>query len=473
MEENPLSRVKRMLTDRVLHARRGDTSLPWFLVRMARTLVSTALDFKRRKGSSHASALTFYSLLSLVPLAAMALGVSKGFGFEQLLEKELLKHFAAQQEVVGQIMIFARNLLDNTKGGLVAGVGVVALFWSVIKVLERIEDNFNQIWEVPSRPMLRKLSDYLTIMIIAPVLLIMSGSATVFIISQVSAFSSQVGLEKVFTPAISLGLAVAPYGLIWLLFTLIYLIMPNTRVRPGGAILAAVLAGSAYQLLQIGYVRFQFFVTSYNAIYGSFAALPLFLIWLQFSWIIVLFGAEIAHAFPDSEVFEPEGNALPASPAQTRLLALAVCHDIVLRFHRDKPGLREGDLVREFDISHRQARATTDLLIRAHLVCRVQSDEDSLLLQPTRDSANFTVRDVIAALDNLDASETFPQRHPKLAALSLCLQRMHIEMGASPSNALLRDIDPAYCADDDSQVPINSNHQICTNSVGISRELRK
>jgi membrane protein len=271
-----------------------------------------------------------------------------------------------------------------------------------------------------------------------------------------------VGLEKVATPAISLGLALAPYVLIWLLFTLIYLIMPNTRVPLGEAALAAVLAGSAYQLLQIGYVRFQLFVTGYNAIYGSFAALPLFLIWLQLSWVIVLFGAEIAHAFPDSDVFEPEGSPSPVSAAQARLLALAICHAIVRRFHRDEPALREADLAREFDISRRQARTMTDLLVRARLVCRVHSDGPSLVLQPSRDSANVTVRDVIAALDNLDASDVFPRRHPKLAALTLCLRRLHIEMGASPSNALLRDIDPAHCDTDDPFPATSGNNQFCT-----------
>lgn len=204
----------------------------------------------------------------------MAFGVAKGFGFEQLLEKELLKHFAAQQEVILQIIEFARNMLDNTKGGLIAGIGVAVLFWSVIKVLGKIEDNFNQIWSVSSRSLVRKFTDYLSMMIIGPVLLIMSGSVTVFIASQVSAISSQVGLEDVATPAISLGLSLAPYVLLWLLFTVIYMIMPNTRVHFGSAFLAAVLAGSAYQFLQIGYVKFQIYVTSYNAIYGSFAALP-------------------------------------------------------------------------------------------------------------------------------------------------------------------------------------------------------
>lgn len=443
---------------------------PWFVIRLIRTLILAARDFNIRQGPLHASALTFYALLSLVPLAAMAFGVAKGFGFEQMLERELLTHFEAQKDVIQQVIAFARNMLDNTKGGLIAGVGVVVLFWSVIKVLGRIEDNFNLIWAVQSRSLARKLSDYLTIMIIGPVLLIMSGSATVFIASQVSRLSSQVGLEDMVGPAVTLGLLLAPYVLIWTLFTLLYLIMPNTRVRLGSSILGAILAGSTYQLLQVGYVRFQIGVSSYNAIYGSFAALPLFLVWLQLSWIIVLFGAEIVHAFPCSDVFEPKGEP-QISVAQKRLLALAICHDIVRRFHRDEPALRATDLVREYNISHHQARAMLDVLIRAHLICEIQSnDDDSLLLQPARDSANITVHDVTSTLDNLDAHDNFPERHPKIAALYLCLQRLHIEMDASPSNALLRDIDPARCGVADTLPSAGINLQFCTKEFSIDPE---
>jgi membrane protein len=442
----PLDRLVHFLTQPLWHTRSENSPIPWFLVRLGRTMVAAVIDFNRRQGSSHASALTFYTLLSLVPLAAMAFGVAKGFGFEQLLEKELLKQFAAQQEVIQQVIAFARNMLDNTKGGLIAGIGVIVLFWSVVKVLGKIEDNFNQIWAVPSRSIVRKFTDYLSIMIIAPVLLIMSSSVTVFIVSQVSALSSQVGLEGVATPAISLGLSLAPYILLWLLFTVVYLIMPNTRVHLGSAILAAILAGSAYQFLQIGYVKFQIYVTSYNAIYGSFAALPLFLIWLQLSWSIVLFGAEIAHAFPQSIVVDPKSSFLSRSAAQTRLLALGICHTVVQRFHRDEPSLSEDEIARRLALSPREAQEMIGMLIRARLLSRVQhADQDTALLQPARDSAHITVQDVVNALDNIDENPLFYDQHPNLANLSACLDAFQSRKDPGTTDTLLRDIDPAKC----------------------------
>ncbi len=443
MEESRLDRLTRTLTTPLLHARREDSPLPWFLVRLGRTLVAATLGFTRRGGDSHASALTFYTLLSLVPVAAMAFGVAKGFGFEQLLEKELLKHFAAQQEIVRQVIEFARNMLNNTRGGLIAGIGVIVLFWSVIKVLGRIEENFNHIWGVSSRSLVRKFTDYLSITIIAPVLLIMSGSVTVFIVSQVSALSSQVGLEGVATPAISLGLSLAPYVLLWLLFSVVYMIMPNTRVHFGSAFLAAILAGTAYQLLQIGYVKFQIYVTSYNAIYGSFAALPLFLIWLQLSWTIVLFGAEIAHAFPQSRAVDTGSGMLKRSPAQSRLLALGICHAVVRRFHRGEPALTEYDIASKLDISPREARDTIELLIRAGLLHRVLGEnQEAELLQPARDTSAITIEDIITALDNIDENPHFFDHHPSLAPLAASLGTLSTSCDHSPGGKLLRDIEP-------------------------------
>jgi membrane protein len=213
-----------------------------------RTLVLTVRGFSRHQGPLRASSLTFFTLLSLVPVAAMAFGIAKGFGFERRLQQELLDKFSAQQEVVEQVIGFAQNMLDNTKGGMIAGIGIVVLFWAVIKVLGNIENAFNHIWGVRSRTFIRKLSDYLTIMLICPVLVIMSGSVTVFITSQVSAISGRFELLQMVGPAIYVGLKLLPYTLIWVLFTLTYMIMPNTRVRFDGALLAGVIAGSAYQV---------------------------------------------------------------------------------------------------------------------------------------------------------------------------------------------------------------------------------
>ncbi len=445
--KNILARVQNFVTTKIVHVRPEHSPVPWIVIRLLRTLLFAARSFENRQGSLHASALTFYTLLSLVPLAAMAFGIAKGFGLEQLLEEELLRNFAAQQEVVHQVIAFARNMLDNTRGGLIAGIGVGVLFWSVVKVMGRIESNFNQIWGVHSRSMLRKLSDYLSIMIIAPLVLIISGSVTVFIASQVKAISSHVGMPGILDPAVSLGLALAPYLLLWILFTLLYLIMPNTRVHFGGALLAGILAGSAYQFLQVSYIAFQINVASYNAIYGSFAALPLFLIWLQLSWHIVLFGAEVAYFFPHSKVVEREAGNHSRSITQTRLLGLAISHGVVQRFYHGEPGLTEEGIAQDLDIPPHEIREIVDMLVQARILHRVQSEENEApLLQPARDNARITLMDVIDALDNVGADSKFPSDHSKIAALSSCLQSLRTALDRSPSNRLLRDVDPAECS---------------------------
>jgi len=416
------------------HTRREDLRIPWPLIRVLRTVHAAVQDFGLHKGSLHASALTFYTLLSLVPVVAMAFGVAKGFGVEKLLEKELLRNFAAQEEVIVQLIAFANNMLENTKGGLIAGIGVIVLFWSVIKVLGKIEDNFNHIWGVSSRSLVRKLSDYLTIMIVGPMLLIMSGSATVFIASKVSALSSQVGLQDVFSPAVALGLALAPYILIWLLFTLIYMIMPNTKVRPESAILAAVLAGTTYQLVQVAYVRFQIGVTSYNAIYGSFAALPLFLVWLRLSWFIVLFGAEIAHAFPESDFSRPAAAGRQRSMAQTRALAMAICHEVTGRFaNSDRPLDAEG-LALTLNVSPQDVEELAGSLVSGGILARVCAESGGPdLYQPARDTANITLETVITVVDQAHADPLFSARHPSIAALGTRLDQ--IFQAAPPQEA--------------------------------------
>jgi membrane protein len=171
---------------------------------------------------------------------ALAFGIAKGFGLEAVLERDLHLRFEGQEEVLTLVIGFAHSLLENTKGGIIAGIGVVVLLWSVVKVMNNIEGSFNAIWNVQSRAFQRKFSDYLSIMLIGPLLFILASSLTVFIRTQIMAIASHAHLLKIFSPAITQGLKLLPYVLMWLLFTLIYIIMPNTRVRPRSGLLAGV-----------------------------------------------------------------------------------------------------------------------------------------------------------------------------------------------------------------------------------------
>ena len=319
---------------------------------------------------------------------------------------------------------------------------MIVLFWSVIKVLGNIEECFNQVWGVSDRSFLRKLSDYMTLMIAAPILLITSGSATVFIATRVSALSSRAGFENVTSPVIALGLAFAPYVLLWILFALLYMIMPNTRIRAGHAFLAAIPAGSAYQLLQAGYVKFQISMTSYNAIYGSFAALPLFLLWLNISWYIVLFGAEIVHAL--EHVREPEHPAAgekELSAAEMRRHAVLLCTHVARRFHLALKAQRPDEIARELGMSSRLANLLADRLVRAGMLVRVNSGNGSeSALQPAMDVRNLTLVRVLEALDNEGESRVHTQTPPSLEPVVTQLEALRAEMEKSSANRPLLDL---------------------------------
>ncbi|WP_319406080.1 YihY/virulence factor BrkB family protein [uncultured Desulfosarcina sp.] len=437
-----IARFVGFFTTTIWHARRRERSAAqWLLIRLLRTMILSIQGFARNHGPLRASALTFFTLLSLVPVAAMAFGIAKGFGFERRLQQELLDNFSAQQEVVQQVIGFAQNMLNNTKGGMIAGIGVIVLFWAVIKVLSNIESSFNHIWGVRSRKFIRKLSDYLTIMLVCPVLVIMSGSLTVFITSQVTAISGRFELLQMVGPVIYVGLKLLPYTLIWILFTLIYMIMPNTRVRFDGALLAGVIAGSAYQAVQAAYIHFQIIVSKYNAIYGSFAALPLFLLWLQISWFIVLIGAEISHAYQHSDHVDDSAGSREMSIFQTRLIALIVCRHVVKLFQQGLPAQTTTQIAEELALSPALVDNLSDLLVRAKILVRIDSDsDDGQALQPARDIGSLTVNAVVAALEDVGKSGQPLTHLPDVATLSETLTAFRSELDRSAANRLVMDV---------------------------------
>ena len=426
----------------VWHSRKGQRpAIQWLVIRMVRTIVLAVQGFSRHRGAMRASAMTYFTLLSLVPVAAMAFGIAKGFGFEKRLHQELLQNFSAQQEVVEQVIAFAQNMLDNTKGGMIAGIGVVVLFWSAARLLGNIENSFNHIWGVRSRTFVRKLSDYLTIMLICPILVIMSGSVTVFITSQVSAMSGRFELLQMVGPAIYVGLKLLPFTLIWTLFTLVYVIMPNTRVRFDGALLAGVVAGSAYQAVQAAYIHLQILVAKYNAIYGSFAALPLFLMWLQISWLIVIIGAEISHAYQHSDLVDETAGGQRISIMQTKVLALTICHHVVDRFRQGQPPQTPAKIADALGLPPVLVDNLAALLVKGNILARVElADDDELALQPAQDIHGLTINMVIGALENVGAEDPGRILHPATRPMAEAVAAIRETLDRADANRRIMDI---------------------------------
>ncbi len=228
-----------------------------FLLRQLRTVTLAFRGFDEDKCGLKASALTFYTMLSIVPVVALAFGVAKGFAMEKLLEKELVGRFKGHEEAAAQVIAFANSMLDETRGGLIAGIGIALLLYLIIKLLGNVESSFNDIWGVThSRSLGRKLSDYMSMMIICPVLLVMSSSITVFVSTQIALITEKVALLGIISPIIYFALKLLPYCVIWILFTFVYIFMPNIKVNFRSALLAGIVAGTIYEIVQLVYINF-------------------------------------------------------------------------------------------------------------------------------------------------------------------------------------------------------------------------
>ncbi len=373
-----------------------------FLIRNLRVLLVALRKFHKDKCLLSASALTFYTLLAIVPIAAMAFGIAQGFGFERTLERKILESAAGQEEVVQEVIVFANNLLESTQGGLMAGIGVAILLWTVVKVLGRVEYSLNDIWgNKKARSLGRKFSEYISIMLLGPLLLIVASSLIVFITTQVTTAAEDVPLLAPLGPVILFVLRGLPYAIIWFLFTFIYIFIPNTRVNFKSGLIAGVIAGTIYVIVQWAYINFQVGISKYNAIYGSFAALPLFLIWLRLSWLIVLFGAEISFAHQNVHTYEFEPDTEKVSTRFKRLVALSVTRQVVKRFARGLDPLTAPQLSRQMEIPIRLLRQVLfELVDSGVLVETATENEDQHAYQPALDIDLITLKYVTDALDH-------------------------------------------------------------------------
>ena len=411
-------------------------------IRFLRIFILSFREFTSDQCTFRASALTFYSLLSIVPVLAMAFGIAKGFGLDKLLREKLMENMQGQQEIFSRIIEFSENLLQNTKGGIIAGIGLILLFWTVIQVLSNIEISFNHIWGIKKQRTLgQKFSDYLALMLVAPVFFIAASSATVFVISQAQMLTEKMTILGPVGGLILTGLKVLPLAVFWSLLTYLYMFLPNGKIRFKSALLGGVVAGTVYQIVQWAYIHFQIGASNAGAVYGTFAALPLFLIWLETSWRIVLYGAELAFAHQNEKRFEFEQDCLNASEEVRELLALRIAQLCVSRFTLGLSALTAEQIAVELEMPVRLTHELLDRLVRANLLNLVQGDDERVRrYQPARDVGEMTVQFVLAQMDKAGTQNVPVAESPELTKLRATLRVFEEVLKNLPENVLLRDL---------------------------------
>lgn len=386
-----------------------------------------------------ASALTYFSVLSIVPVVAVLFAIAKGFGLEKLLEREMRTYLSGQQEVLNYVLPYAQNMLNGANGGFITGISLVFLLYAVIRLLSNIEIALNDIWGVKkSRTIERKISDYLAIMLLGPILLIMSSSVTVFITSQITNLAENMSFLSQLKSGIVFLLKFAPYVLIWILFTLIYLIFPNTKVKIVPAIITGILAGTLYQLTQWGFINFQFAFSRYNAIYGTLALLPLLLIWLQISWLIVLFGAEFCYAVQHRHKLEFDSEKLKLSISHKRKLALLLLHRIVKKFEKGEGIMFFDDLSISVNFPRKYVIDICNELEKANLITQVENEDIGYL--PAFDINQMDLHTVISKYETEGMGEFDGKRSKTFDSINKSMKGIQSSWKSLPINKLIKDL---------------------------------
>ncbi|MEL5895782.1 YihY/virulence factor BrkB family protein [Bacteroides sp. GD17] len=375
------------------------------LYNIIKTIYLCINRFTKDRIVNKASALTYSSLLAIVPILAILFAIARGFGFDNLMESQIVSGFGGPTKTTEVILQFVNSYLSQTKSGIFIGVGLIMLLWTVLNLINNMEITFNRIWQVKkARSMYRKITDYFSMLLLMPILIVVSGGLSIFM-------STMVKNIEDFTLLAPIGkfmIRLIPFALTWVMFTGLYVFMPNTKVKIKHAFISGILAGTAHQAFQFLYISSQLWVSRYNAIYGSFAALPMFLLWLQVSWTICLFGAELTYAGQNIKNFSFDKDARNISRRYRDFISILIMSLIAKRFEQDKPPYTAEEISEECQIPIRLTNQTLYELQEVNLLHEVVTDEKSedIAYQPSMDINKLNVALLLDRLDT-HGSEDF------------------------------------------------------------------
>lgn len=405
-----------------------------------KTMILAIRGFQNENLQTRASALTYNTLLAIVPLLAVLLGIAKGFGFQNTVRDALLDYFPGHQMELDKAFEFVESYLAQAQGGVIIGIGLILLLYTVISLISSIEDTFNDIWQInKSRPWFRKISDYLALFVVLPILMTSSSGIAIFVSTLQNSFLQ----HYVFlTPIVELCLHITPYVFTSLAFAGLYIALPNTKVKVINGLIAGIIAGCAFQFFQLVYISGQIWVSKYNAIYGSFAALPLLLLWLQLSWLICLFGAELSYASQNVKKFSFERDSKNISRRYKDFLTLLIASLIIKRFAKGEKPYTADELSDSYRIPIRVTTQILYMLTELKIITEVVVGNDDRVIhyQPAMDINQISVSLLFEKIDQFGSENFKIDTKGVFNKEWKTLLKTREEMVRSNENVLLKDL---------------------------------
>lgn len=371
-----------------------------FGIKLLKTLNLSARSFINTNLQQKAQALTYNTILALVPALALIVAIGRGFGLQSILQEELYKGFPAQSHAIETALSFVDSYLSQASQGIFVGVGLLVLIWTIISLLSNIEDTFNTIWDSgKNRSFWRKITDYTAICLLIPILMVCSSGVSILVTTTVQA-TQEPGL-RILTPFVNILLDAIPFMLSCLAFILALQLFPNTKVRFKYSLISGIICGIAFQVLQYLFVSGQLYVSKYNAIYGSFAFLPLLLIWLQLSWLILLFGCLLTYSSQNIFRYNVTDTVTDIPPRLLHDLATIVMTAIIQRFRKREKPLSAPLISEYYGIPLRVSKLIVDRLLKAGLLYQLASEGgEAPAVVPSVDPDTYSLGQFMKDWDN-------------------------------------------------------------------------
>ena len=398
--KNQLYKIIDFLKVGIWHVKRENVK-PWlyFFYGIVKKLLLAIERATTKRMVNSASALTYSTLLAIVPIMAVVFAIARGFGYNKYIEEWFREALASQPQATEIIIGFVNSYLVHTKSGVFLGIGLVFMLWTVIMLINNIEQTFNYIWQVKKpRSLFRTITDYMAMFLLAPMIVVLTSGISILI----ATVSDSMEGYALLAPVMRFIIDLMPYIFMSAVFVALYVFMPNTKVKFSCAIVPGILAGVAMQGLQLVYIHSQIWVSSYNAIYGSFAALPLFMLWVQISWTICLFGAELCYTSQNLEDYAFRAVTEDISHRYRLMLSVMLGSLICKRFEEGGRPYTALELKLETGIPVRIVNDLLYDLTRMHIIIEVTGDEKGEIscFQPAEPTSRLSVGLLIDRLES-------------------------------------------------------------------------
>ena len=439
MKKLDINQIRIFLTEDIWRVTEDEVSKKRIILyNTIKIITLTIREFVQGRVINKASALTYSTLLAIIPILAILFAIARGFGLDNLLEEQLRTGLEGQAIAAETLLSFIDSYLSQAKNGVFIGVGIIMLFYTVLLLTHNMEQTFNSIWQVKKlRSLYRKMTDYFSMLLLLPLLILLSSGISIFM----STFMKTMEEYTLLAPVIKSLVRLTPYVLTWGMFTALYIFMPNTKVKFKYAILPGILAGSAFQAFQYLYIGSQIWVSRYNAIYGSFAAIPMFLLWTQISWSICLFGAQLCYVAQNLRNFSFSKETENISRRYHDFLCILIMSLICKRFKTEEPPYTAESLSDEHKIP---IRLTTTILYELqdlHLIYEtpMEDEDEEMGYLPAVDINRLNVGMLLNRLDEA-GSEAFKIDRNRYFASWDTLINARMDYYESTSKVLLKDL---------------------------------